>query len=464
MAFKGLHVWVAVAGIAAASAGGWWWQNRAPVKTPDASAPAASGAGKSAAPTAGPSSPPRAAGVEVAKVERATLRDEAQAVGTLRSRQNTVLRPEVSGRISQLGFADGARVRKGQLLVKLDDALPAAELKQAQAQVSIARANLKRNQELVAQNFVAQRVLEESQATVQVAEAQLALAEARLQRMSIVAPFDGTVGIRSVNIGDFVKDGADLVNLEDIGSLYVDFRVPERFLARIRRGQSVEVQLDAFPGRSFQATVDAVDPLVDANGRSVGIRAVLPNTAGVPQLQPTAKPPASAGAPAAQAGKPPAQSAKGADRPNTPRAGAGAGVGAGAEAGPLRPGMFARATVVFAVRDSALTVPEEAIVPQGGRQFVIKVVPADTLSAEAQAKLPKDTTTVSQRVEVKLGVRRPGRVEVLDGVAEGDTVVVAGQQRLQRDGSAVRVIDMSRPPGPPPSGAPAAVPTTPAAR
>ncbi|MFY7905711.1 MAG: efflux RND transporter periplasmic adaptor subunit, partial [Burkholderiaceae bacterium] len=343
------------------------------------------------------------------------------------------------------------------LLVKLDDALPAAELKQAQAQVSIARANLKRNQELVAQNFVAQRVLEESQATVQVAEAQLALAEARLQRMSIVAPFDGTVGIRSVNVGDFVKDGADLVNLEDIGSLYVDFRVPERFLARVRRGQSVEVQLDAFPGRSFQATVDAVDPLVDANGRSVGIRAVLPNTAGVPLPQPAAKPPAGASAPVAPADKPPAQAVKGTDKPNTPRAGAGAGAGAGAEAGPLRPGMFARATVVFAVRDSALTVPEEAIVPQGGRQFVIKVVPADTLSAEAQAKLPKDTTTVSQRVEVKLGVRRPGRVEVLDGVAEGDTVVVAGQQRLQRDGSAVRVIDMSRPPGPP-SGAPAAAP------
>lgn len=451
MAFKGLHVWVAVAGIAAASAGGWWWQNKAAVKGADASVPSASGAAKPLSPAAAQAAPPRAAGVEVEKVERATLRDEAQAVGTLRSRQNTILRPEVSGRISQLGFADGARVRKGQLLVKLDDALPAAELKQAQAQVSIARANLKRNQELVAQNFVAQRVLEESQATVQVAEAQLALAEARLQRMSIVAPFDGTVGIRSVNVGDFVKDGADLVNLEDIGSLYVDFRVPERFLARVRRGQSVEVQLDAFPGRSFQATVDAVDPLVDANGRSVGIRAVLPNTAGVPLPLPAAKPPSGASSPVVPADKPSVPAVKGTDKPNTQRA--------GADAGPLRPGMFARTTVVFAVRDSALTVPEEAIVPQGGRQFVIKVVPADTLSAEAQAKLPKDTTTVSQRVEVKLGVRRPGRVEVLEGVTEGDTVVVAGQQRLQRDGSAVRVIDMSRPSGPP-SGAPAAAPAT----
>ena len=451
MAFKGLHVWVAVAGIAAASAGGWWWQNKSSVKAPEAPGAASSGAGKAAAPPAGQAAPPRAAGVEVAKVERATLRDDVQAVGNLRSRQNIVLRPEVAGRISQLGFADGARVRKGQLLVKLDDALPAAEVKQAQAQVSIARANFKRNQELVAQNFVAQRVLEESQAAVQVAEAQLALADARLQRMSIVAPFDGTVGIRSVNVGDFVKDGADLVNLEDIGSLYVDFRVPERFLSRIRRGQVVEVQLDAFPGRAFQATVEAVDPLVDANGRSVGIRAVLPNTAGVPVSPPPTRQPVGAGVPAASADKPAPQAAKAADPPSARRAG---GL---TDSGPLRPGMFARATVVFAVRDSALTVPEEAIVPQGGRQFVIKVVPVDTLAQEARVKLPKDTTTVSQRVEVKLGVRRPGRVEVLDGLAEGDTVVVAGQQRLQRDGSAVRVVDMSRPPGPQP-GTPGQLP------
>jgi len=383
----------------------------------------------------------------VSKVERVSLRDDAQAVGTLRSRQNTVLRPEVAGRISQLGFADGARVRKGQLLVKLDDALQAAEIKQAQAQVAIARANYKRNQELVAQHFVAQRVLDESQATVQVAEAQLALAEARLQRMAILAPFDGTVGIRSVNVGDFVKDGADLVNLEDISSLYVDFRLPERFLSRLKRGQPVEVQMDAFPGRAFKASVEAIDPLVDANGRSIGVRAVLPNTAGQPvqvaATGPTGQPPAGAQA-KVQLTTPPAS------RP----------VASAAEGGPLRPGMFAKVTAVFAVRDNALTVPEEAIVPQGGRQFVIKVVTADTLAPEARAKLPPETVSVSQRAEVKLGIRRPGRVELLDGVVEGDTVVVAGQQRLQKDGSAVRVIDLARPAGPPAAAPAASVPTS----
>lgn len=447
MAIKGVHMWVAVAGIALASGGGWWLLNKPTNQAADG-ARLSGGANKGATPVAGAPAPVRAAGVEVSKVELATLRDETQAVGTLRSKQNTILRPEVAGRISVLGFVDGTRVRKGQLLVKLDDALQAAEIKQTQAQVAIARANYKRNQELVAQAFVAQRVLDESQATVQVAEAQLALAEARLQRMSILAPFDGTVGIRSVNVGDFVKDGADLVNLEDISSLYADFRLPERFLPRLKRGQPVEVQLDAFPGQVFKATVEAIDPLVDANGRSMGVRAVLPNTAGMPlppasgRSGPPAAVSAGAGAPVKAGPTPTAQSAA---RGNSPAV----------DGGPLRPGMFAKVSIVFAVRDNALTVPEEAIVPQGGKQFVIKVVPADTLPPDARAKLPPDTVSVSQRAEVKLGVRRPGRVELLEGVAEGDTVVVAGQQRLQRDGSPLRVIDMARSPGPPaPSGPP----------
>ena len=463
MAIKGIHAWVAVVGIAVASGGGWWWLNKPASQTADGASPVG-GTSKGTAPAAGAPAPVRAAGVEVSKVELASLRDDAQAVGTLRSRQNTVLRPEVAGRISALGFTDGTRVRKGQLLVKLDDALQAAEIKQAQAQVAIARANYKRNQELVAQAFVAQRVLDESQATLQVAEAQLALAEARLQRMTIVAPFDGTVGIRSVNVGDFVKDGADLVNLEDLSSLYVDFRLPERFMSRLRRGQPVEVQLDAFPGRVFKATVEAIDPLVDANGRSIGVRAVLPNNAGLPVQPPAAK----AGPPAVASAGPSAVplAGTGAGAPAKPLSMpvaqvASRGTASPSEGGPLRPGMFAKATVVFAVRDNALTVPEEAIVPQGGKQFVIKVVAADTLPADARAKLPPDTASVSQRAEVKLGIRRPGRVELLDGVAEGDTVVVAGQQRLQKDGTPLRVIDMARPSGPP--AASAAAPAAPAA-
>lgn len=374
---------IAVVGIAAASTAAWWYQSQPKKAQQVTDAPSARGASGKAAPA---NAAPRVAGVEVARVERVSLQDDAQSVGTLRSRQSVMLRPEVAGRVKALGFRDGARVRKGQLLVQLDDTLQRAEVRQAQAQVSIAQATLKRNQELVAENFVAQRVLDESAANVQVVQAQLALASARLSRMAIVAPFDGTVGIRNVSLGDYVKDGADLVNLEDISSLYVDFRLPERYQGKLRAQQAVALTLDALPGRTFEARVEAIDPLLDANGRSVGVRAVLPNTA-------TDK----------------------------------------------RPGMFARVTVLFSVNANALVVPEEAIVPQGDRQFVIKVVAPSNLPA-ASAKLPPDTQWVSQRQEVKLGVRRAGRVEITEGLAEGQRVVVAGQQRLQRDGTPLRIV------------------------
>jgi membrane fusion protein (multidrug efflux system) len=359
---------MAVIGLGLAAGAAWWLQR--PAQAPAAGAPKPANAG---------GGPPA---VEVVRVSTARIQDDAQAVGSLRSRQSVTLKPEVAGRVVNIGFADGARVKRGQLLVQLDDVLPRAELSQAQAQLSIARANLQRNQDLVAQNFVAQRVLDESQASLQVAEAQVALAQARLQRMRIVAPFDGTVGLRRINLGEFVKDGADLVNLEDTSSLTVDFRLPERYQSRIAVGQTVQVQLDALPGKRFDARVQALDPLLDADGRSIAVRAALPASA----------------------------------------------------ADELRPGMFARVLTVFAVDEAALVVPEEAIVPQGGKQFVIRI------ETEGEGDAIK---RLSRRTEVQLGVRRGAQVQVTSGLRAGDTVVVAGQQRLQKDGTAVRVVDMA---------------------
>ncbi len=546
MASKAIYSLTAVVGIAAASGAAWWYQT-----TPKGPLEIGASSGATASPTpaaSGPaaaSSAPRPAGVEVAKVERMPLQDDAQSVGSLRSRQSVMLRPEVAGRIKQLGFTDGQRVRKGQVLVQLDDVLQRAEIKQARAQVSIAQANLKRNQELVAQNFVAQRVLEETAANVQVAEAQLALSCARLSRMAILAPFDGTVGIRNVNIGDFVKDGADLINLEDIGSMYVDFRLPERFQGKLRLQQPVDLTLDAFPGRAFKARIEAIDPLLDVNGRSVGVRAVLPNTMGEPareggrggaggavgpggpggqgagaggrpggpvaagapgaarpalagaQAGPGARP--GAGAPAGRAGMGRPGGSPGAGGPAVasvdadgcaidastvaanaagaapgsggaaasrnpggaggarPAGGAAAPRGPGSPGGPggsagggnpfpLRPGMFARVNTVFSTNEAALVVPEESIVPQGGRQFVVKAVTPDQVASVDKSKLPEEVKFVSLRQEVRLGIRRAGKVEVLSGLDEGQSVVVAGHQRLQRDGTPLRVVELGRPP------------------
>jgi membrane fusion protein, multidrug efflux system len=544
MASKVIYSAIAVVGIAAASGAAYWYQNKPQGPTEitgaasGASAPRAGGApnGPGGGGAGGP------IGVEVSKVEITRLQDDAQSVGSMRSRQNVMLRPEVAGRVLTMGFSDGGRVRKGDVMVQLDDVLQRAEVRQADAQVSISRANLKRNQDLVAQSFIAQRVVDESAANMQVVEAQLALACARLDRMRIIAPFDGTVGIRNINIGDYVKDGADLVNIEDLSSMYVDFKLPERFQGKLKREQQVELQLDAMPGRVFKAKVEAIDPQIDANGRSISVRAVLPNTGGEP-MRPAGGPAGGASgarggaggraggsgmAGANPAGRPAARPAQAAAlKPAMASAGAalgavdqvavacapysttvrpGGGAAAGARPagsagrpasagagrpggqsgqgnGPLRPGMFARVNTVFNIKESSLTIPEEAIVPQGGRQFVIKVVEQTEEQFKVLAEAAKQTAAanaaanaaagssaasgsgpgaaptppapvfvsgkrlVSQRTEVKIGIRRPGRVEITEGVAEGDTVVVAGQQRLQRDNSPVRVIEVGRPGG-----------------
>ena len=379
MAYKKKYALIAVLGVGLASGVAWWYQNKA---SGDAQNPASSsaGAGPAASGPGGAGGAQRPPAVEVAKVETMRLVDETQSVGSLRSRQGVMLRPEVGGRVKQILFADGQRVRKGQLLVQFDDQLQAAQLAQAKAELSIAEANHKRNQELVSQNFISKRSVDESAAALEVAMAKLALADATLQRLKVLAPFDGVAGLRQVNVGDYLKDGADMVNVEDIDAILVDFRLPERFQTKIRSGQSAQLVVDALPGRPFTALVQAVDPLIDANGRSVGVRGCIDNR----QQQ-------------------------------------------------LRPGMFARVNAVFGSRENAKVIPEEAIVPQAGRSFVVKVVPGE-----------QSGTLVSQRVAVKVGLRLPGKVEILEGLEEGESVVTAGHQRLQKDGTPVRVVDMSK--------------------
>ena len=383
MAIEKLHTWVAVVGIVVLAGAAWWWQQRPQAVVEGASAgavapsPAASGTGAGTGGAAGAGPVP----VEVGKVEATRLEEDAQAVGSVRAAQTVMLRPEVSGRVVRIGFTDGQRVRRGQLLVQLDDSLQRAQLQQAQAQASIARTNLQRSRELQAQNFVSQSAVDQNAAALQVTEAQVALAQAQLDKLRVLSPFDGAAGIRSVNLGDYVKDGAELVNVEDRSHMWVDFRLAERYIGSVKAGQAVEVQLDAMPGQQLRATVAALDTQIDANGRSLLVRSRL-------------------------------------ESPGTE----------------LKTGMFARARIVFAVRDKALLVPEEALVPQGGKQYIVKVIEGDN-----GAKL-------SKRIEARIGARVPGKVEILDGLAAGDSVVTAGQARAMRaDGLALRVIDLDKP-------------------
>ena len=376
MSLKKPYLAIAFVGVAVASLAAWWLQK-------PTSAPTVAAAGGTAPAAPGAGGPQRPVSVEVAKAETAKLVDETQSVGSLRSNQGVMLRPEVGGRVSQVMFKDGQRVKKGQVLVQFDDQLPAAQLMQAKAELSIANANHTRNKELVAQNFISKRSLDESEAALQVAEAKLSLAQATLQRLKVLAPFDGVAGLRQINVGDYLKDGADMVNIEDIDAVLLDFRLAENFQTKIKPGQKAQVSFDALPGKKFTAVVQAIDPLIDANGRSIGVRGCIDNR----QMQ-------------------------------------------------LRPGMFARVSAVFGERENALVIPEEAIVPQGGRTFVVKVVPGANKDEQ-----------ISERVAVKIGLRQPGKVEVLEGLTLGDTVVVAGQQRLQKDGTVVKVVDLSKAPG-----------------
>jgi len=387
MALTTRHGLVAVIAVALIGGGAWYWQN----KSPSARGPAVATAAPSApagARTGGPAGPGGPVPVEVGKVVETPITDDASAVGSLRSRRGVMLRPEVSGRIAQIGFADGHRVKAGQLLVQLDDTLQKAQLQQAIAQANIARTNLQRSRELVAQGFISQSAVDQNAANLEVAEAQVSLARAQLARMQMLAPFDATAGIKLVNVGDYLKDGADIVNLEDMSAMSVDFRLPERYLARVRPGLVVEVTLDALPGRTFAGRVEAADSQVDANGRALLVRARVDNGDAL-----------------------------------------------------LKPGMFARPRIVFAQRDHALVVPEEALVPQGTRQFIYKVVD--------DGKGGK----MARRVEAKLGLRMPGKVEILEGLAAGDLVVTAGQARLARgDNVPVRPIDLASVAAPRPAG------------
>ncbi|UCV20336.1 efflux RND transporter periplasmic adaptor subunit [Ferribacterium limneticum] len=288
--------------------------NRAPAAGPVApnGAPAKPAAGGA------PASFPTA--VEVARVVASDFADDVAAVGTLKSNESVVLRPEIAGRVASIGFKDGAIVAKGTVLVVFDAAIQDAELLQARANLALAKSSYERNVELVGKKFLSQQALDSSSATLKVQEAAVQLAEAKAARMRIKAPFTGMVGLRNVSVGDYLKDGQDLINIEDVATLRVDFKLPENYLGRISKGQSVEVVSDALPSERFKAVLDAIDPLVDQNGRSISARARLDNAKGK-----------------------------------------------------LRPGMFVRVRLLFGERKAVLMVPEQAIVP-GGHPAVFKVV------------------------------------------------------------------------------------------
>jgi len=327
-------------------------------------APAQGGASGGAAGASKPPGVPPPMPVEAAQVRIGTVERTVTAVGSLLSNESVVIRPEIAGRISEIAFKEGQRVTKGTVLVRLDDAIARATLAQAQASIAFSRAELSRADQLVRQNTGPLRNREQASAKLLADEAAVQLARAQLDKQVIAAPFDGVLGLRKASVGDFVQAGKDIVNLEDIDTLKLDFRVPEMFLPAVKVGQTVKVAVDAFGGRSFDGTVYAIDPLVDVNGRALAIRARVPNPDGS-----------------------------------------------------LRPGLFARVSLTLTTVPDAVLIPEQAIVAFGKDQFVFKVV--DGKVAQTRVVLGERRNA---EVEIAKGlapgdmVVTAGQLKIRDGV------------------------------------------------
>ncbi len=254
--------------------------------------------------------------VEVAIAAQITVSDDVTAIGTLLAEESVDISAETSGRIANILFKDGDTVAAGAALFELDADLLNAELADAQAKLELAEANFERNQKLRKSGNMAQSAFDASATELELARSAVELAKVRLDKLIIKAPFAGTLGFRAVSVGAYVAAGAPLVHLDKIDRLKVSFSVAELEFARLAVGQEIALVADALPGESFTATISAIDPAIDVNGRALRVRADLDNAA----LK-------------------------------------------------LRPGLLVRVTVKGAPR-RAVTVPEAALVPRGNQTVV----------------------------------------------------------------------------------------------
>jgi membrane fusion protein (multidrug efflux system) len=366
---------IVAVGVAAAGFAGYWYGARNSGE--GASAASASGAQSSGNAKAGAAPGGGAAQatitVEASKVGQQPMPQTITAVGSLRSDESITVRPEVAGRIAAIGFQEGQRVAKGSTLVRLDPAINAAEVQQSRANLKLAQSKYERAVDLAKSNFISGQAKDEAENNLRVAEAGLQLAEAKLAKTEIKAPFSGIIGLRVVSVGDYVKEGADVVNLESIDPLKVDFRVPEIYMKQVQVGQSLQVQLDALPGKTFEGKVFALNPLVDAAGRSIVIRAMVRN-------QDTS----------------------------------------------LRPGMFARVRLITKDEQNALVIPEQAIVPQGDEQFVFRIADGRANRVKIDVGQRRDgMVQVTRGLEVNDVIVTAGQMKIRDGVPVN---VAAGAQ------------------------------------
>ncbi|MBL8628878.1 MAG: efflux RND transporter periplasmic adaptor subunit [Rhodospirillaceae bacterium] len=309
----------------------------------------------------GPAGMGRPAPVNVTRVTFEMFDDHIEAIGTSAANESITVTAKVTGVIRALTFDDGQFVKKGEEIAAVDAGEVDARLNVELANVDEQRKELQRIMGLAESNNVSRARVDQQVAAVKKAEANAAAARARVGDFRIIAPFSGVLGPRRVSLGALVQPGAVITTLDDISTIKLDFAVPETFLATLRPGLDIEATTSAYRDEMFKGQVVSVDSRVDPVTRSVGIRALIPNS----------------------------------------------------EAR-LKPGML---MVIDLIKDrrQSLMVPEQALLPESNKNFVFVVGPDSTVS----------------RVELTLGRRRVGAVEVLEGLKEGDIVVVEGIMDLR---------------------------------
>lgn len=318
----------------------------------------------------------RAFPVETVQVRAGQSAADIRTVGSLQSDESVQISSEIAGRIADILFLEGQHVSQGDDLVRLDSSLTQAELDDARARLALAEANHDRTSVLAKGGNATQRANDEAIAARATARAAFALVDARFDKLKIRAPFDGVLGIRKVSVGAYVNPGVEIVNLEKIDQLKLSFNVPEIHLEDVSVGQTVTITVDALPQRQFTGTIYAINPMVDVNGRSLAIRARLPNTDLV-----------------------------------------------------LRPGLFARVSIPNSRSHPVVFIPEQAVVPRGADALVYRVM--DGKAVETKVKLgarKAGEVEVTEGLPTDAVVVVAGQHRLQDGVAVDITPVVAEQQ------------------------------------
>jgi membrane fusion protein (multidrug efflux system) len=317
------------------------------------------------------------------KVSKETVAPVLETVGSLSSPQGVMLSADLPGIVTTISFESGSHATNGQLLVQLDTRQEEAQLRTAKAKLDLARQNLDRAKDLSAKHVIAQSAYDETKSQYDAAVASVDETRAMIDRKTIRAPFDGFIGIRQINAGQYVKSGDPIVQLESLDPIYVNYALPQQNLAKLRAGQPVQLKADGIPDKVFMGSINAINSAVDATTRNIQIQATIPNPDHV-----------------------------------------------------LRSGMFAGVQVVLPTRESVVMVPATAVqfAPYGDSVFVIKTL-----------KDPQGKEFLGvHEVVVTLGKTRGDQIEIVKGLSQGDEIATSGIFKLH-EGGAVKVENSVQP-------------------